>query len=476
MISMRSPPCWGTTMSNEHWVEISFTEVLDIQGGTQPPKKDFVYEPQKGFIQLLQIRDFGSKEHPTFIKDSEKLKKCGKEDILIGRYGASVGKILTGKEGAYNVAIAKVIIPESIEKRYVYSYLNSYLFQQPIKSIERSAQDGFNKEDLQKISFYLPPLKEQKRIVEKLDGILPKVRSSKVRLEKIPILLKRFRQSVLAAACSGRLTEDWREGKPFDITENISVADENPYDLPNNWIWSTLATLSNGFQYGTSSKSDKQGLIPVLRMGNLQDGIIDWSDLKYTNDTSEIEKYKLIKGDVLFNRTNSPDLVGKTSIYQGDRPAIFAGYLIKIKNNKSILKSEYLNICLNADRAREWCKQVKTDGVSQSNINAQVLSTFLIPLPPLEEQQEIVRRVEKLFHLADSLEAKYQKAMARINKLEQAVLAKAFRGELAEAEEGDEPAAELLGRIMAEKEKGGRRDASGTGRRAGWRKKRQPKG
>ena len=77
-------------MGKEHWVETGFTEVLDIQGGTQPPKKDFIYEPRKGFIQLLQIRDFGKKEFPTFIKHSDKLKICCKEDILIGRYGASV--------------------------------------------------------------------------------------------------------------------------------------------------------------------------------------------------------------------------------------------------------------------------------------------------------------------------------------------------------------------------------------------------
>jgi type I restriction enzyme S subunit len=120
---------------------------------------------------------------------------------------------------------------------------------------------------------------------------------------------------------------------------------------------------------------------------------------------------------------------------------------------KQYLDSTYLNFCLNTERQKEWCKRVKTDGVSQSNINAQILSAFTIPLPPLPEQQEIVRRVEKLFARADSIKEKYQNAAQYIEKLEQALLAKAFRGELAEADANDESAEALLERIRAGKGK-----------------------
>ena len=280
----------------------------------------------------------------------------------------------------------------------------------------------------------LPTLNEQQQIVEKLDAILPKVRQLKARLEKIPVLLKKFRQSVLSSACSGMLSDgfiefdedDWAS-KSGMIKKDLSA---DLFKLPEHWIQATLKELANGFQYGTSSKSDKTGLVPVLRMGNLQDGEIDWTDLKYTSDTSEISKYALENGDVLFNRTNSPELVGKTSIYRGERQAIFAGYLIKIKHKKDILSSDFLNLCLNSKYGRDWCKQVRTDGVGQSNINAKVLSEFVIPLPPIEEQQDIVTRVNNLFALADSLDAKYKQAMQRIEKIEQSVLAKAFRGGL----------------------------------------------
>ena len=224
------------------------------------------------------------------------------------------------------------------------------------------------------------------------------------------------------------------------------------YEIPGNWLWTELKELSNGFQYGTSTKSNKEGKVPVLRMGNLQNGLIDWSDLKYTDDDSETIKYNLEEGDVLFNRTNSPELVGKTSIYKGENKAIFAGYLIRIKNKRDYLNSDYLNYCLNSSRAKEWCNQVKTDGVSQSNINAQILGSFQIPLPPVEEQQEIVRRVEALFKIADQLEERYKKAQAYVDKLTQSILAKAFRGELVPQDPNDPPASELLKKIKEERE------------------------
>ena len=89
--------------------EAFFTDYLDISGGTQPPKSQFIHEPKDGYIRFLQIRDFASENTPTYIPDLKKNKICEEKDIVLGRYGASVGKILTGKAGAYNVACAKII-------------------------------------------------------------------------------------------------------------------------------------------------------------------------------------------------------------------------------------------------------------------------------------------------------------------------------------------------------------------------------
>ncbi|WDE02026.1 restriction endonuclease subunit S [Thalassomonas actiniarum] len=194
-------------------------------------------------------------------------------------------------------------------------------------------------------------------------------------------------------------------------------------------------------------------------MGNLQEGKLDWSNLVYTSDKNEITKYSLKSGDVLFNRTNSPELVGKTAIYSGEKEAIYAGYLIKARCSELLLP-EYLNYSLNSSYGKEYCRQVKSDGVSQSNINAQKLGAFVLPLPSVEEQSEIVHRVEELFTFANKVEAQINAAQTRVNNLTQSILTKAFSGELTkdwraanpELISGDNSASALLEKIKLERE------------------------
>jgi len=281
-------------------------------------------------------------------------------------------------------------------------------------------------------NFLLPlaPKKEQERIAEKIDTVLARVDSVNARLALITSLLKRFRQSVLAAATSGRLTEDWREVKSIN----------------DPWVSIALAEVASDFSYGSAEKSSKVGLVPVLRMGNIQDGILDWADLVYTSSELEILKYNLRKGDVLFNRTNSPELVGKSAVYKGEREAVYAGYLIKIRCSDRLLP-DFLNFSINGPLGREYCRAVKSDGVSQSNINAKKIAAFRFNLPSVAEQIEIVDRVGILLAFADRLEARLQAAQNSAARLTPSLLAKAFRGELVPQDPDDEPAAELLKRL-----------------------------
>ena len=124
-------------------------------------------------------------------------------------------------------------------------------------------------------------------------------------------------------------TRDLHYEKMSDGTVKC-IENEMPFDVPESWAWSRLGSICMPLQYGTSKKSDKAGKIPVIRMGNLQSGEIDYSDLAYSSDKEDIEKYCLNKNELLFNRTNSPELVGKTALYRADFPAIFAGYLVRI--------------------------------------------------------------------------------------------------------------------------------------------------
>lgn len=181
---------------------------------------------------------------------------------------------------------------------------------------------------------------------------------------------------------------------------------------PIDWGLVTIKEICKSLNYGTSKKSTFSGKCAVLRMGNLQNGYIDWTDLVFTNDEKDIQKYSLVKGDVLFNRTNSADLVGKTSLYRGEYPAIYAGYLIKLNYDRKKVVGEYLNYILNTQEAKEYCLAVKTDGVSQSNINAQKIGAFLFHLPPFEEQKKISEFLSDVDNLIFSLQKLIEKKKA----------------------------------------------------------------
>ena len=453
-----------------NWIECELEKVVKLSSGGTPKSSNKKYY-EGGTIPWLIIADLNdgyiekAKTNITELglrESSAKIVPFGA--ILIAMYG-SIGKLgIANISCATNQAIA---FTEKIDLNLDNKFLFYYLFS--IKSYLASlgkggAQQNISQTVLKKIPILLPPLNEQKRIVEKLDKMMKIVDGVNARLDKIPTALKRARQSILNQAITGELTKDWREKNlniipasimiekfkqsllesssknEKDKINNIFSFKENyfSFDIPHTWTFSILEKLSKSFKYGTSTKSESSGLVPVLRMGNIQKGEIDWNDLVYTSDSKEIEKYKLEKNDVLFNRTNSPELVGKTAIYRGERAAIYAGYLIKIENYK-ILNSEYLNYALNSTFAKEWKLDVKTDGVSQSNINAQKLAKFEVPLPPLEEQAEIVRRVKLAFEKLDKIELRYQKAKEYSDKLTQSILNKAFRGELVPQDPNDSP-------------------------------------
>ena len=243
------------------------------------------------------------------------------------------------------------------------------------------------------------------------------------------------KSAILHKAFTGELTKKWREQRGIDC----------------KWRTVSLNDVSHSFQYGTSKKSEKQGKCIVVRMGNLQQGKIDWNDLVYTNDEEDIQKYRLKSGDVLFNRTNSADLVGKTSIFESDRLAIFAGYLIRINYRKELLLGRFLNYLLNSMKAKEYCMAVKSDAVNQSNINAKKLAAFTFDLPVLDEQKEIVRILDSIFEKEDKSKELLD-MLDKIDEMKKSILARAFRGELGTSNPTDEPAIDLLRKILKNQE------------------------
>lgn len=421
------------------WVITTFTELLDVQGGTQPPKSEFISEMQDGYVRLLQIRDFGNKPVPTYIPDTSKLKKCKEEDLLIGRYGASLGRICTGHAGAYNVALAKVIIPKQLERAFVRYYLKSEVFQFPLRLLSRSAQNGFNKDDLSKFDFVLVPLSEQKIIAEKLDTLLAQVDSTKARLEQIPQILKRFRQAVLSSAVSGKLIDKSFENKLEKLNSFVSI------------------DIGNAFK---SSEFSDEG-VPLLRGQNIEPGALRWDDTKKF-PIDKLQKYSHLfinEGDIIL-AMDRPIISSGLKIAKAkksDLPCVLVQRVARFKDFENLIP-DYLYLLLNDVSFINYIQPNQT-GSDIPHISGKQILNFDCNVPSLPEQAEIVRRVEQLFAYADTIEKQVNNALARVNNLTQSILAKAFRGELTaqwRAENpdlisGENSAAALLEKIKAER-------------------------
>jgi len=369
------------------------------------------------------------------------------EDKFLVRYGdllfawsASLGAhIWHGKDAWLNQHIFRVEPNGSANKKYLY-YALKYIVTDLYAKTHGSGMVHITKGPFLATKIPLPLISEQEAIISKIDELFSDLDNSIEELQKIKMQLGIYRQAVLKNAFEGKLikdsirknlsnTQQQVDVKPFNSSIDIAL----PL-LPHNWCWTTIGEISNGVEYGSSKKSLKIGKIPVLRMGNIQSGKFKWSDLVYTDDDNEIAKYVLNAGDVLFNRTNSPVLVGKTAIYNGEQPAIFAGYLIRIKH-KEYVNSRYLNYYLNSPIARQCGNKLKTDGVNQSNINGKKLCQYPFPLCSPDEQKQVVMEIESRLSVCEQIEQTVDDSLRKAEHLRQSILKQAFEGKLVPQEQ-----------------------------------------
>jgi type I restriction enzyme S subunit len=329
--------------------------------------------------------------------------------------------------------------------------------------------------DLMQINVPLPPLAEQTRIAQKLDELLAQVDTLKARLDAIPALLKRFRQSTLAAAVSGRLTEEWR-------AQNVGWVDEgNPTAVPNRdddcWVSQAqpnlrtepFSALIKEMRNGLSAKPNEDGKgTPILRISSVRSGSVEQTGVRYLEcGAADQARYALKTGDLLFTRYNgSLDLVGVCGLVKHLKHSVlvYPDKLIRVRADESKILASYLEVYFTSPNMREIVMALVKSTSGQKGISGQDLKNLLISYPSLIEQTEIVRRVEQLFAFADQLEAKVASAKSRIDHLTQSILAKAFRGELVPQDPNDEPASVLFARIQtqhaaAPKAKRGRKSA-----------------
>ena len=324
---------------------------------------------------------------------------------------------------------------EGIYNRYLFYYLMSPSFDSYANNTENAkgvAYPAINDDRLYRAVIALPPLPEQKRIVAKIEELLPLIDRYEKAWTRLEDFNKRFpadmQKSILQLAIQGRLVEQRpEEGTGEELYREIQREKEKlvkagkikrekgmeeirpeeiPFEIPEGWKWVSVGDTCTNIQYGTSQKSDKTGKIIVLRMGNLQNGRIIYDKLVYSSDERDMEQYLLEYNDLLFNRTNSKELVGKTAIYKGEYPAIYAGYLVRI--TPVLFDSDYLNYVMQSKYYWSYCQTVRSDAIGQSNINAEKLKRFLFPLPPLAEQKRIVEKLEEMLPMCEKLKGSKQ--------------------------------------------------------------------
>lgn len=321
--------------------------------------------------------------------------------------------------------------------KFIFYYLNQFNYRGYVNGGTRLKLTQAN---MRTIPIALPPLAEQTRIAAKLDDLLAQVDTLKARIDGIPALLRRFRQSVLASAVSGRLTEEWRQH-----TANKSAP-----------CIAQLGALITEMRNGLSAKPNEDGKgLPILRISSVRAGSIDQTDIRFLEcDENEEDRYTLRVGDLLFTRYNgSLELVGVCGLVRqlSHTALVYPDKLIRVRCDTDLILPEYLEIFFSEPSARQRVMDLVKSTSGQKGISGQDLKAMVVTYPSLVEQTEIVSRVEQLFTIADQLEAKVASAKSRIDNLTQGILAKAFRGELVPQDPTDEPASVLLERIKAQR-------------------------
>lgn len=294
----------------------------------------------------------------------------------------------------------------------------------------------------------VPPAAEQTRIAHKLDELLAQVDTLKARIEAIPALLKRLRQSILAAAVSGRLTEEWRQDDEYIDTDL-------QFQIPISWIISTVGNLAEvkggkRLPKGEVLTSEDTGY-PYIRAGQLKDGTVSKSGQLFVSShaQSQISRYIVKSGDVYITIVGA--CIGDAGVIP-DRCNDFnlTENAAKICDFKVPLSSKYLAAWLRSQHLQQLIQYEIKSG-AQGKLALKRIKELPVPYPPIEEQTEIARRIEQFFAFADQIEAKVSSAKIGIDQLTQSILAKALRGELVPQDSNDEPASVMLERIKAQR-------------------------
>jgi type I restriction enzyme S subunit len=394
------PEDWGVVTLKDVFQEVD-VRAAEFRGSDKVP----VLSLTKNYGLMLQSERF---EKRIALEDISDYKVVKRGEIVYNPYVIWEGAIHILDH--FDAGLVSPVYPV-LEVKYESSdpYFLDALLRTPlaISAYNRFAAGAVNrrrsirKTDFLAIRIPHPPLPEQKAIAKVLSAIQKAIETQ----DKIIAAGKELKKSLMHHLFAyGPVPVSEAEKVPLKETE-IGI-------VPENWEVVMVGDLVSTTQYGISLRGEQNGKYPILRMNNLVGGHVDTSELQYVNlGNRDFNKFRVNKKDILFNRTNSYELVGKTALFDIEGDYVFASYLVKVVPNPSRLIPEYLNYYLNCTQVQDRLRMLATRGVSQSNINATKLRGFKIPLPPILEQQKlahIISRIDKKIEAEQNRRASLQ--------------------------------------------------------------------
>ena len=478
-----------------NWVWTRLGEVNEVITGNTPSKNEESFWENKD-ISFIKPDDLSQGRHLIYSKECidkraiKKVRMLPNNTTLICCIG-SIGKVAYSEiESCSNQQINSLVAKENcVYPLYNYYLVNSIFFQsQMLENSSATTISILNKSSTEKLLFPLPPLNEQKRIVEKLDFLFAKTEKVKEIIEEIKVDIENRKISILDRAFKGTLTSKWRnENKVMDVKEllksindekikkweedclqaqkngnkkpkkpiikevkdMIVPVDEQPYKLPDSWVWVRLGDLSeliSGYAFDSHDFKEKSDF-QVLRLGNIKDNflILDKQPVFIETLVAKRANNSLCyEDDILVTMTgtrNKRDYFFTVKIsknqefYFNQRVGCIRCSMSKISN--------YIYYILKVKFILDQIFATETGSVNQGNISIKAIASLTIPLPPLEEQQEIVRILDEVLENENKVKELLE-LEERIDILEKSILNKAFKGELGTQNNSDEPAIELL--------------------------------
>ncbi len=450
-----------TEKANESPVGPKFLRITDIQGG------------QVNWNEVPFVR----------INEENRIKYLLRPgDLVFARTGATVGKsfLLTGQipEAVFASYLIRLRLYYELSEKFVYTFFQSRSYWEQIEHSKLGiGQPNVNGTTLAKLIIPLPPLPEQHRIVAKIEELFSDLDAGVAALQKVKAELKRYRQAVLKAAIEGKLTEEWRRRRPADYESTARLLERikserakngkskklPPIDrsdsrqersgmtllpeLPEGWEWTSVSEISESMKNGIYKEKQfyNDDGVACLRMYNIENGAIIWKDIKRMKLTAaEIKEYSLNPGDVLVNRVNSRELVGKAApIPNGLEPCVYESKNIRLRLWPGLMQSNYVGYCFQVF-SQQYFNFNAQQVVGMASINQRQVGAMPIPLAPLLEQEQIVSEVELRLSAADEAEKTVEASLKQAERLRQSILKKAFEGKLVPQDPSDPPASELL--------------------------------